>query len=332
MNSPERFAAIEQWLRRNGYADFQLQVASEDASFRRYWRLCLTNKNYIVMDAPPEQESCVEFIDIANRLRQAGLSAPEIILQDLSQGFLLLTDFGAADYLSSLDQDSEAGLYSDAIKAIVAMQTSVHTEGLPVYDELLLSRELALFHDWFLMEQCGITLSPQQTETWRSTQEILIQNFLKQPQAFVHRDFHSRNLMVLDSGNPGILDFQDANIGPLSYDLVSLLRDCYIDWPHNLVEAHVSAYFDLACSANIVQCNFAEFMTWFNLTGIQRHLKAIGIFCRLNIRDSKPGYLADIPRTFSYVNTVANLEPDLAGFSLLIKELELDQHISALDR
>ena len=332
MKHCERFAAIEQWLGRNGMTDFSLEVASEDASFRRYWRLRLSGQNYIVMDAPPEHESCVEFIDIAHRLRAANLSAPDVILQDLSQGFLLLTDFGSEDYLSNLNDDTEADLYLDAINAIVKMQTSVRTEGLPPYDEALLDTELALFHDWFLVEQCGIQLSAQQQETWKATKVLLINNFLNQPQAFVHRDFHSRNLMLLDSGNPGILDFQDANKGPITYDLVSLLRDCYINWPQARIEVLVTEYFNQASASNLIQCQFSEFVHWFNLTGLQRHLKAVGIFCRLNIRDNKPGYLADIPCTFSYVESVASDSQDLAGFHQLIKELDLGRHVSALRR
>lgn len=325
-----RYQPMSQWLHSLGYRDYTLATASADASFRSYHRLVCGDKSWIVMDAPPELEPCDQFIAIAAKLRAAHLSAPEVVEQNLEQGFLLLTDFGGNDYLSVLNEQTEAALYADALAVILKMQTGIGCGDLPPYDESLLVREMDLFHDWFLQQQLRIELTQSQLEHWLSVKKILIANALEQPQVFVHRDFHSRNLMKLDTGNPGILDFQDAVKGPLCYDAVSLFRDCYISWPQQRVGQLIRDYYELAVARELTNVNFDDFLRWFNLMGVQRHLKAIGIFSRLNIRDGKPGFLKDIPRTLAYVQQVSAQEAALLELSALISDLDIDHRVKAL--
>jgi hypothetical protein len=282
------------------------------------------------MDAPPEQEPCDRFIDVAGRLRACGLSAPEIIAANLEDGFLLLTDFGGDDYLSKLDAQSEAPLYADALDALLTMQSKADFDGLPKYDEALLLREMDLFHDWFLGELLGIELDASQQSAWLRTRELLVANALAQPQVFVHRDYHSRNLMVLAQGNPGILDFQDAVHGPVTYDLVSLLRDCYIAWPRERVEQLALGYHQSASERGLFDTDAAQFLRWFNLMGVQRHLKAVGIFSRLKIRDGKSRYLRDIPRTLGYIEAVSGGEMSMLGLLRLLDQLHLTERASGL--
>jgi len=326
----DRLTLLNQWLEQSGYCDYRLQPASEDASFRSYLRLEAQGQSLIVMDAPPEQEPCDRFIDVAGRLRAAGLNAPEIIASNLQDGFLLLTDFGSSDYLSQLNPRSEAALYADALAALLRMQSRAETAGLPEYDEALLLREMDLFHDWFLGELLGIELDAAQQSVWRQTRQLLVDNAFAQPRVFVHRDYHSRNLMVLPRQNPGILDFQDAVHGPLTYDLVSLLRDCYIAWPLDRVEQLAGEYFESARDAGLLEVERAQFMRWFNLMGIQRHLKAVGIFSRLKIRDGKSRYLTDIPRTLGYIEQVSSGDLSMLGLLRLIDQLHLRQRFGEL--
>jgi len=282
------------------------------------------------MDAPPDREPCDQFIAVARKLRGAGLNAPEIIAQNPVEGFLLLTDFGGSDYLSQLSPASEASLYADALEALLLMQTRIDAAELPLYDTALLNREMDLFHDWFLGKLLGISLDQAQQSIWQSIKQSLVENALAQPQVFVHRDYHSRNLMKLESDNPGILDFQDAVKGPLTYDLVSLLRDCYIDWPPARVEQLALDYYERARVNGLLDAEPAQFMRWFNLMGIQRHLKAIGIFSRLKIRDDKPGYLKDIPRTLEYVRQVSADDMSMEGLFAIIDQLGLNSRIDAI--
>jgi len=321
---------LKRWLEQSGYRDYRLQRASEDASFRSYLRLEADGRSLIVMDAPPAQEPCDRFIDVANRLRAAGLNAPEIIASNLQGGFLLLTDFGADDYLSRLNPQSESSLYADALAALLTMQSKTRTDGLPDYDEALLLREMDLFHDWFLGELLGIELDPAQQSLWLQTRQLLVDNALAQPRVFVHRDYHSRNLMVVDRDNPGILDFQDAVFGPITYDLVSLLRDCYIAWPVARVQQLASQYFDYARDQGLIDVDGPQFLRWFNLMGIQRHLKAIGIFSRLKIRDGKTRYLSDIPRTLGYIEQVSGGEMSMLGLLRLLDQLSVRQRVDEL--
>jgi aminoglycoside/choline kinase family phosphotransferase len=326
----DRSQLLDQWLEQSGYRNYRLQRASEDASFRSYLRLETAGQSMIVMDAPPEHEPCDRFISVAKKLRAAGLNAPEIIASNLEDGFLLLTDFGSLDYLSQLNPQSEGQLYADALAALLIMQTRVDKAGLPDYDEAMLLRELDLFHDWFLIELLGIELNSSQQSIWQETRQMLVGNALGQPQVFVHRDYHSRNLMVVDQHNPGILDFQDAVSGPLTYDLVSLLRDCYIAWPLERVEQLALDYHELARAQQLVEVDSGQFMRWFNLMGIQRHLKVAGIFSRLKIRDGKSRYLDDIPLTLAYLQQVSALEASTTGLSALLDQLQLQQRVTSL--
>jgi len=318
------------WLDSLGYRDYTLSAASEDASFRSYMRVECGTESWILMDAPPEKEPCDRFIDIAARLRKAKLSAPEIIQQDQVQGFLLLTDFGSTDYLSVLDANSEGSLYADALSALLRMQTSIGCDDLPAYDEHLLIQEMDLFRDWFLAELLGIELDASQQAQWLSIKRRLVQNAQEQPQVFVHRDYHSRNLMKIDVGNPGILDFQDAVKGPITYDLVSLLRDCYIAWPALRVDQLALDYYEFVKGNELVDVKPAKFLRWFNLMGIQRHLKVLGVFSRLKIRDGKDGYLKDIPLTLEYIEQVSAEEMNMTGLYSLISELGLKSRVKAL--
>jgi aminoglycoside/choline kinase family phosphotransferase len=328
----DRSTLLKQWLEQLGYRDYRLSPASEDASFRSYLRLECGAGSYIVMDAPPQQEPCDQFIAVAHKLRDAGLNAPEILAANLVDGFLLLTDFGGEDYLSRLDAQTQGPLYDDALAVLLAMQTGIDASDLPAYDEALLQREMDLFHDWFLNELLGIELHASQQASWQDVKRVLVENALAQPRVFVHRDYHSRNLMKLARHNPGILDFQDAVRGPVTYDLVSLLRDCYIAWSEEQVDRRVREYHQLAVANRLVDVGAEQFRHWFDLMGAQRHLKAVGIFSRLNIRDGKPGYLKDIPRTLGYLCEVSADETSLSGLSALIGQLQLPQRMDALLR
>lgn len=325
-----RYKPMKQWLDSLGYHHYTLSPASADASFRSYHRLVSGNLSQIVMDAPPQQESCDEFIAVSAKLLSAGLSAPAVLEKNLEQGFLLLTDFGSTDYLSVLNEQTEAALYRDALAAVLQMQTKIETDDLPLYDRELLNREMDLFHDWFLQQQLKISLTESQQQCWQSVKQRLVENALEQPQVFVHRDYHSRNLMKLDKGNPGILDFQDAVKGPVTYDLVSLLRDCYIAWSPQRVEQLLRGYYQEGLTNRLIDVEFERFLRWFNLMGVQRHLKAIGIFCRLNLRDGKAGFLRDIPRTLNYIQQVCAEEPAMADLHKLIHELNLGRQVESL--
>ncbi len=325
-----RSTLLKQWLDQQGYRDYHLSPASEDASFRSYLRLQTEQRSLIVMDAPPDKEPCDQFILVADKLRAAGLSAPEIIARNLEQGFLILTDFGSSDYLSQLSPETEAELYRDALSALQLMQTRIAPDDLPPYDSALLQREMDLFHDWFLGKLMGISLGSEQQAVWQSIKQRLVENALAQPRVFVHRDYHSRNLMRLERDNPGILDFQDAMNGPLTYDLVSLLRDCYIAWPPSRVEQLALDYYETSRRSHRVDVEATEFMRWFDLMGVQRHLKAIGIFSRLKIRDGKTGYLKDIPRTLQYVCQVSAAQTSMAELLDLLETLDLKQRVAAL--
>lgn len=328
----ERSSHLDQWLERLGYRDYRLCAASADASFRHYLRLHYgAEQTLIVMDAPPQQEPCDQFIAVAGMLRAAGLNAPEVIEANLDQGFLLLTDLGGRDYLAGLDASSETRLYADALVALRKMQTRIDASVLPDYDTALLEREMDLFQEWFLGRLLGISLTEQQQDHWRETRRTLVDNALAQPRVFVHRDYHSRNLMITADNNPGILDFQDAVRGPITYDLVSLLRDCYIAWPIERVEQLATDFYVSLDPDEIPDVDLAQFLHWFDLMGIQRHLKAIGIFSRLKIRDGKAGYLGDIPRTFEYLRRISDSRDSMNRLSGLIAELDLRDRIAALD-
>lgn len=301
--------------------------ASNDASFRRYYRLYATSAeqtvSFIVMDAPPQYEDCRTFVRIATALEQMGLTVPSVLAQGLSQGFLLLKDLGDDTYLSQLNEDTVEPLYRDALDALVHMQTQSRsvTCSVPNYDANLLQSEMALFSDWLLGSYLETPLTRQNSQAWQNLTHQLTQSALQQPQTFVHRDYHSRNLMVVSEGNPGILDFQDAVKGPMTYDAVSLLRDCYISWPKQQVQDWQRQYFLHSVQAGLVtKDEWTGFVKAVDLMGVQRHLKASGIFARLALRDGKEGYLQDIPKTLSYIVSVASLYPETQFLAGLVEE------------
>ncbi len=295
------------------------EPASSDASFRRYFRIKVPEGQFIVMDAPPEKENIEPFIRVAGLLARSHVNVPVILQQNLSDGFLLLEDFGSQCLLDRLNADNATILYQSALDALFKLQsyTIIQECNLPGYNEPLLQRELGIFEDWFLNEWLDIEI-PQ--SLWETVRTILVNSALEQPVICVHRDYHSRNLMVLEDDSPGVIDFQDAVIGPITYDLVSLLRDCYIEWPQQQVELWMADYYDRLLQAKLIACTPICFKRWFDLMGIQRHLKAIGIFSRLHLRDGKSGYLNDIPRTLGYVTAVCANYPELAEFSDFLKK------------
>ncbi|MEY4211251.1 MAG: hypothetical protein RLZ92_1632 [Pseudomonadota bacterium] len=322
MYSPDldpRILALSNWLRNQIKLDIQsLEPASSDASFRRYFRIIHANGNHIIMDAPPEKENTEPFIRVAKLFASANLHVPAIEQINSEQGFLMLEDLGNACLLDKINPINADRIYGQALDSLFQLQTQIDISrcGLNQYDQPLLERELGIFSEWFLDTLLGIKL-PESIKT--PLHDLLISSALEQPQVCVHRDFHSRNLMILDSDSLGIIDFQDAVIGPISYDLVSLLRDCYIEWPAQQVEQWTQAYYQRLVSANLMSVEFAQFKRWFDLMGLQRHLKAVGIFARLHLRDGKSNYLADIPRTLSYISDVSKSYPELSAFSQFLE-------------
>jgi len=309
-------AALKDWLQGiRCVAGADPVPASTDASFRRYFRLQSGSASYIAMDAPPESEDSAPFVRVAGYLESMHLNAPRVIQADLGNGFLLLTDLGTTHYLERLRDDpaDAAMLYDAAIDALLVMQSrgTEFQESLPPYDEALLRFELSLFHDWLCQKHLGLEFGAAAESAWRTLCDRLVANALAQPRVFVHRDYHSRNLMVVDGASPGILDFQDAVEGPLTYDLVSLLRDCYISPPVDFVAERVIRFHVASMAAGLHGLTAGEFRRSFDLMGVQRHLKAAGIFARLNHRDGKSGYLADIPRTLGYIISTGKDYPQL---------------------
>ncbi|MCX7553514.1 phosphotransferase [Marinicella sp. S1101] len=300
---------------------FKLRPASEDASFRSYYRITTAQQSYILMDAPPAHEDCKPFIKVLKLLQQSHVNVPQLFAEDLQQGFLLLADFGNTLYLDALKEDTVDELYGAAIKSLINIQNTPAADLLPQYDSELLLNEMQLFEDWFIQKHLAVTLNETQKKVIKNTFELLKNNAIEQPQAMVHRDFHSRNLMVTSSHSPGVIDFQDAVHGPYTYDLVSLLKDCYISWPDEKVHA-ICEVFKNQSNHHTAEISDEQFMRWFDLMGAQRHLKAIGIFCRLHYRDGKSGYLNDIPRTMRYLLKTAKKHPDLAAFAQLLDDIQ----------
>ncbi len=319
----QRLEQLKHWLNEQAIAYDSIVPASADASFRRYFRITDAQTSYIVMDAPPEKEDCRPFIRIANLLLKHGLNVPQILYQDLQQGFLLLNDLGSSVFLSELNNNTVDEMYLSAMNTLLLLQSNSVAD-LPFYDEALLRNELNLFPDWYCKKQLNITLSVEQETVLKEAFEILIHNALVQPQVCVHRDYHSRNLMVNKENpqTPGVIDFQDAVIGAVTYDLVSLLKDSYIDWPREKVEAWVEYFHAKALSAGIIEnVSFEQFLRWFDLMGLQRHLKVAGIFSRLKHRDGKTGYLKDIPRTMEYIFDVVERYPEFKGLHKMLGEI-----------
>lgn len=329
----ERTQLLENWIKDQfPVKTFTLKPASADASFRRYFRVFIDDQTFVVMDAPPQHEDCRPFLQVANILSATGVHVPNILAQNLEHGFLLLSDLGNTTFLQVLTKDTDWAdqLYTDAIDALIRMQLSQRTEGLPNYDETLLLRELNLFPDWYIAKHLGKALSDQQAAMLKTIFARILANNLAQPKVLVHRDYHSRNLMVT-TPNPGILDFQDAVVGPVTYDLVSLFKDAYIYWDEERVLDWVIRYWEKARKAGLpVSADFAEFYRDFEWMGVQRHLKILGIFARLNYRDDKASYLDDMPLVMNYLRKACYRYCELHLLHNLLDELsptESDQKI-----
>ena len=339
---PARQQAFDAWLHAaaaaHGLNVSSLRSASSDASFRRYFRIDAAggSASFIVMDAPPPQEDVRPFIQVAALLQGAGLNAPRVLAQDETHGFLLLSDLGSALYLNAL-QDAVArddtrqrdALMRDAIQALVQWQTRADASVLPAYDDALLRRELALFPDWCVSLECGVTWSADEQQIWQDACDALVRNALAQPTVAVHRDYMPRNLMVC-AANPGILDFQDAVRGPITYDIASLLRDAFISWDEEQELDWAVRYWEAARKAGLaLPDDFGEFWRQLEWMGLQRHLKVLGIFCRLKHRDAKPKYSEDLPRFFNYAHKVAARYNELRPFSRLLEPLMGAQRIES---
>lgn len=318
-----RLELLRRWLEHDlGWHDPGLAPASADASFRRYFRVTRPGGTCVAMDAPPDKEDVAPYLRVAGMLGDIGVHAPRVLERNAADGFLLLTDLGSTTYLTELaDRSRGPQLYADAIAALVRIQARGHghAASLPPYDEKLLRFEMSLFPDWLVGRHLGLSLDAGESRDLAAAFDLLVANALEQPRVFVHRDYHSRNLMVCPGDNPGILDFQDAVHGPLTYDLVSLLRDCYIAWPEPQVVAWALEFRRQASAAGLATgADDAAFLRWFDLMGVQRHLKASGIFARLWHRDGKPGYLQDVPRTLEYIEQACARHADLAALGALV--------------
>jgi len=322
IHGDNRLAAVERWLAAQLPAGFTLAPASEDASFRRYFRASLDDgRTFVVMDAPPDKEDCRPFVHVAHLLRDAGVNAPEVLAQDLEQGFLLLTDLGTRTYLHELSPQNAALLFSDATDTLIKWQLATRTGELPPYDEALLLREMNLFPDWYVARHLKTDLSPARKADLEKIFELLTRSALAQPAVYVHRDYMPRNLMV-SQPNPGVLDFQDAVIGPITYDAVSLVRDAFVSWEEEQVLDWTVRYWERAKKAKLpVDRDFGEFWRAFEWMGLQRHLKVLGIFARINYRDGKPKYLSDTPRFLRYAREVSKRYNALAPLLRLLDEL-----------
>ncbi|MCH4900132.1 MULTISPECIES: aminoglycoside phosphotransferase family protein [unclassified Pseudomonas] len=298
-----------------------LTAASSDASFRRYFRWEGAGRSFVVMDAPPPQENCKPFVDIAFLLAKSGINVPKIYAEDLERGFLLLNDLGNKTYLDVIDSENADALFSDALQALLAFQQLPMVAPLPSYDVALLRRELELFPEWYVKRELGVEFDATQQQQWQKVSDLLIDSALAQPKVLVHRDYMPRNLM-LSEPNPGVLDFQDAVYGPVTYDVTCLFKDAFLSWPEERVRGWLESYWQQASALNIpVQPDFEEFLRASDLMGVQRHLKVIGIFARICHRDGKPRYLGDVPRFFSYIEAVIARRPELADLQALLASL-----------
>jgi N-acetylmuramate 1-kinase len=323
IHADDRRSHLERWLAAELHgAAFSLAPASEDASFRRYFRATLADgRSFIIMDAPPQKEDCRPFVHVARLLHEAGVHAPEIHAADLAQGFLLLSDLGSRIYIAELATGEPERLMRDAIDALVRWQLATRPGELPPYDEALLRREMNLFPEWYVGRHLRKELTAAQSQTLEGIFAALVKSALAQPAVYVHRDYMPRNLMV-SNPNPGVLDFQDAVIGPISYDIVSLLRDAFISWEEERVLDWCVRYWEKARAARLpVPAEFAEFWRAFEWMGLQRHLKVLGIFARINYRDGKPKYLEDTPRFLGYAQRVAERYRELTPLARLLDEI-----------
>ncbi len=324
----QRYLLLQAWLKHVLPTDFAITPLAGDASFRRYFRISQGQQTFVAMDAPPTHEDVAPFITIAHALRAHGVVTPRLIDADLTQGFLLLSDLGDMLYLKALNPDTAESLYNRAFQTLHSLQTCALSP-LPLFDEGMILRELSLFVEWYLQKHLGLSLKTQDQKILVTAFSHLIQSAQAQPQCFVHRDYHSRNLLVLPEGGVGVLDFQDAVHGPVTYDLVSLIRDCYITWPEADVTRWMQAFQDQATEKKTLpKVSSALFMRWADWMGMQRHLKAIGIFSRLNHRDHKHPYLQDIPRTLNYVYHISEKYPEFSDFKHWLEDHVLEATVA----
>ena len=326
-----RLDQLATWLGTLGLVDAaSRRPASSDASFRRYFRLDVLpalraklGDTLIAMDAPPERENVPAFLHVQGLLLDAGVTVPAIVAKDVPNGFLLLSDLGTTTYLQRLTVDNAPFMYSDAVDALIKFQLHSAPGVLPEYDRAFIVRELKLFPEWFVSKHLGITMTDEQSKQLDAVFEAIIANNLAQQQVFMHRDFHSRNLMFMDQGNPGVLDFQDAVFGPVTYDLGSLLRDAYIQWDEEIVLDWVVRYWQRAKAVGLpVNPDIDAFYRDFEFMALQRHLKILGIFCRLNYRDGKAIYMGDLPTVTDYVRKTANRYTVLKPLARLLDAFE----------
>ena len=304
---------------------FTIAPASADASFRRYFRATFADgTTRVAMDAPPQHEDCRPFLHVSKLFEDAGTHVPHVYAQDLKQGFLLLSDLGNTTYLQALTQESATRLYGAATDALIQIQLASRENELPLYDEALLRRELNLFPEWYISRHLGVTLSAKQQAKLEEVFVRILANNLAQPSVYVHRDYHSRNLMLIEENNPGILDFQDAVFGPLTYDLASLFKDAYIRWEEEEIMHWIILYWEKARKAGLpVRQDFGEFYRDYEMMGVQRHIKVLGIFARLYHRDGKDGYLKDMPLVMDYLRRACERYIDLKPLLVLLMELEM---------
>ncbi|AIF47355.1 aminoglycoside phosphotransferase family protein [Dyella japonica] len=324
MTTPtDRAAARLAWTRSVlGDAALELSSASSDASFRSYWRTTHGGKSWVVMDSPVAQEDPRPWLAIGERLAATGVHVPAVYAKDLDQGFLLIEDLGTRLYLPALNEDTADRLYSDAMDALLLMQTRMEHTDLPLFDRERLVSGLEVMPEWFLQRHLGYTPTCGEWDVLEAAFNVIIHAALEQPRRFVHRDYHSRNLLVVDENNPGVIDFQGALSGPITYDLASLLRDAYVVWPRERVEGWVESYRQRLLKAGVIEetIDRERFLRWFDLTGLHRHVRVLGQFYRLWYRDGKPGYLADVPRVYHYVVSVAERYAELADFVALLRQ------------
>ncbi|MEQ1773139.1 MAG: phosphotransferase [Burkholderiales bacterium] len=319
---------LQAWLAGNFFKanTFSLAPASADASFRRYFRITENGKTWIAMDAPPPQEDCRPFVRIAGLMREAGLNVPQVVAQDVERGFLLLSDLGATTFLNGFTADNPDALFSDAIDALITWQRASRPGVLPPYDAALLRREIDLFPDWYVGKHLQTVFTSAQRETFEGAAKLLMDAALAQQVVYVHRDYMPRNLM-LSTPNPGVLDFQDAVYGPITYDVASLFRDAFVSWPEERELDWVIRYWERAKAAGLpVNADFGAFWRDFEWMGLQRHIKVLGIFARINYRDGKPHYLKDTPRFIAYARRVCARYRELGPLAKLLDELEGGAH------
>ena len=309
--------AVKSWLQTTPYADYEISIASADASFRKYYRLTRGDKSFLLMDASLEKESLAPFLNVTKRLAHAAVNVPKIYEQDLKKGYLIIEDFGNTHLLSQLTQENFKELYKKAIDEIIKMQKA-DAKGLPPYDKAFLHFEMDLMQEWYIEKKLGINLTQEETKILHNSLDAISDIVLTQPQnIFVHRDYHSRNIMLREDKSLGIIDYQDAMSGALTYDLVSLLKDCYIAFDREAILELVLYFRDKVAP----QVSDKEFIKWFDFMGMQRHIKVLGIFSRLHLRDGKEGYLKDIPLTLHYTLDTAQRYDETKEFATLLKRL-----------